>query len=74
MRIVALADTHMLHDKLRVPAGDVLVHAGDLTRNGELGELARTFAWLASLPHATSWSSRATTISPARRAPSARGR
>ena len=29
-RIVAISDTHMVHDQLQLPAGDVLVHAGDI--------------------------------------------
>jgi hypothetical protein len=53
MRIVAVADTHLFHDDLRVPDGDVLVHAGDLCRGGSLAELARALAWLRALPHAT---------------------
>ena len=51
MRIVAMADTHMFHDGLTVPEGDVLVHAGDLTRTGSVEELRTVNAWLASLPH-----------------------
>jgi hypothetical protein len=39
IRIVAVADTHLFHDELVVPAGDVFVHAGDLCRGGELEEL-----------------------------------
>ena len=35
MRIVAVADTHLFHDELRVPDGDVFIHAGDLCRGGE---------------------------------------
>ncbi len=34
MRLVALADTHSYHAALTVPDGDVLVHAGDMTRLG----------------------------------------
>ena len=39
MRIVAISDTHGLHDTLTIPDGDVLVHAGDITRHGEFNEL-----------------------------------
>src|SRR5512138_2110321 len=52
MRLVAVADTHMFHRELAVPDGDVLVHAGDLCRRGDLEELAEAARWLASLPHA----------------------
>jgi predicted phosphohydrolase len=51
VRIVAVADTHLFHDKLVVPDGDVFVHAGDLCRRGDLGELAAAAAWIAGLPH-----------------------
>jgi hypothetical protein len=36
VRIVAVADTHLFHDGLVVPDGDVFVHAGDLCRGGNL--------------------------------------
>ncbi len=51
MRIVAVADTHLFHDELVVPDGDVFVHAGDMCRGGSLDELAVAAAWIRSLPH-----------------------
>ncbi len=51
MRIVAIADTHLFTDELEVPAGDVLVHAGDLCRGGDLDELRQALRWLAAHPH-----------------------
>lgn len=51
MRIVAVADTHLFHDDLVVPEGDVFVHAGDLCRGGDLAELRIAAAWIAGLPH-----------------------
>jgi len=53
MRIVAVADTHLYHDELTVPDGDVFVHAGDLCRGGELEELEEAVAWIERLPHPT---------------------
>lgn len=53
MRIVAVADTHLYHDELAVPDGDVFVHAGDMCRGGDLDELALAAAWIRSLPHPT---------------------
>lgn len=41
LRVVALADTHLFHDGLVVPDGDLLVHAGNLLQHGSLDELAR---------------------------------
>ncbi|MEZ4221991.1 MAG: metallophosphatase domain-containing protein [Polyangiaceae bacterium] len=51
MRIVAVADTHLYHAELRVPQGDVFIHAGDLCRSGELRELVRALDWMNELPH-----------------------
>lgn len=52
MRIVAVADTHLYHGDLRVPDGDVFVHAGDMCRGGSLAELEEAAAWIRGLPHA----------------------
>jgi predicted phosphohydrolase len=51
-RLVAVADTHLYHDELVVPEGDVFVHAGDLCRRGDLEELARAVDFIRALPHA----------------------
>lgn len=51
LRIVCLSDTHGLHAQIQVPDGDILVHAGDLTKRGGLGELQEAADWLRSLPH-----------------------
>lgn len=51
LTIVAMADTHMFHDDLVVPDGDVLIHAGDMTRGGSLRELHAAAQWLRALPH-----------------------
>jgi 3',5'-cyclic AMP phosphodiesterase CpdA len=51
MRIVCIGDTHGKHAELDVPAGDLLVHAGDLTEDGSLEELREALDWLAGLPH-----------------------
>ncbi len=51
VRIVCIANTHGFHDRLELPDGDVLIHAGDFSSGrGEDG--VRPFArWLAGLPH-----------------------
>lgn len=51
VRVVAMADTHLRHEGVRVPDGDVLVHAGDLLAHGSLDELARAADWLRRFPH-----------------------
>ncbi|KAF1958262.1 Metallo-dependent phosphatase [Byssothecium circinans] len=43
-RIVCISDTHGQTPKL--PKGDVLIHAGDLTNQGGFEELQKTAAWL----------------------------
>ena len=51
LRVVCLADTHGRFSHLRIPRGDVLIHAGDLTSTGSLPELGVGLAWLGTLPH-----------------------
>jgi Icc-related predicted phosphoesterase len=51
MRLVLISDTHGLHDKVKVPEGDILIHAGDLTNVGKAIEIAEAGHWLRSLPH-----------------------
>lgn len=53
LKIVSISDTHGMHKKLdgRIPDGDVLVHAGDLTRHGKMHELMDFCAWFAQHPH-----------------------
>jgi hypothetical protein len=43
-RIVCISDTHNQTPKL--PRGDVLIHAGDLTNQGSYSELKKTVEWL----------------------------
>jgi predicted phosphodiesterase len=52
MRLVLLSDTHGLHDALEVPAGDVLVHAGDCSTRGRPDEIEAFGAWFQGQPHA----------------------
>jgi predicted phosphohydrolase len=51
MRIVCISDTHGLHDQVDVPPGDILIHAGDLTRTGDLDDVVLFSDWLGQLPH-----------------------
>ncbi|KAF2845038.1 ser/Thr protein phosphatase [Plenodomus tracheiphilus IPT5] len=44
VRIVCISDTHNQTPKL--PAGDILVHAGDLTNQGSYAELKKMVEWL----------------------------
>jgi hypothetical protein len=48
MRIIAISDTHGLHDRMaQVPDGDVLIHAGDFMNSGRDAREIRSFDdWL----------------------------
>ncbi|KAI0362597.1 Metallo-dependent phosphatase [Trametes cingulata] len=48
-RFVCISDTHS--HIFHVPPGDVLLHAGDLSRHGTLKDLEVTLNWLKTLPH-----------------------
>ena len=52
-RLVLISDTHGLHSSLHVPAGDILVHAGDLTDRGTFEEVERFNEFLGQLSHPT---------------------
>lgn len=52
MRIVCISDTHNMQGEIkRIPPGDVLIHAGDLTMDGESSEIFEGLSWLSRLPH-----------------------
>jgi predicted phosphodiesterase len=51
VRIIFLSDTHGQQDRIQVPDGDILIHAGDLTRHGTIEELAAVNEFLERLPH-----------------------
>lgn len=51
MKIVAIADTHGRHEQIDLPDGDVLVHAGDFTRQGAPEEVREFADWLGDQPH-----------------------
>ncbi|KAK4040765.1 hypothetical protein C8A01DRAFT_45967 [Parachaetomium inaequale] len=49
IRVVCISDTHNHQPVL--PAGDILIHAGDLTENGSFAEVQAGITWLSSQPH-----------------------
>lgn len=52
MDIVLISDTHELHRELDVPAGDVLILAGDFTMfSRSLAAIEDFNCWLDELPH-----------------------
>jgi len=50
VRIVCISDTHNLHERIEVPDGDILVHAGDFSR-GSFKSIKSFSDWLGRLPH-----------------------
>ena len=51
MRIICISDTHNQHEKLAIPEGDVLIHAGDWTGTGTLKQVIRFIRWFPNQPH-----------------------
>lgn len=50
IRVVSISDTHC-EIPVHVPDGDLLIHAGDLTKAGTPAEIQAQIDWLNSLPH-----------------------
>ncbi|CAG8751471.1 14856_t:CDS:2, partial [Acaulospora morrowiae] len=52
-RFVCVSDTHntVNSENFHLPDGDILLHAGDLTKNGALSQIESVVDWLKSLPH-----------------------
>lgn len=52
MRLVLISDTHGLHDQVKLPDGDCLIHAGDFMNHGTKSEELISFAeWFKAQPH-----------------------
>jgi Icc-related predicted phosphoesterase len=50
MRLVIISDTHGKHRKIELPSGDILIHAGDFTRQG-VEDIAEFNEWLGTLSY-----------------------
>jgi len=48
-RLVCISDTHTYHKKLKMPDGDILVCAGDISFSGKLDEVQRWCEWIDTL-------------------------
>lgn len=46
MRCVCISDTHGLHDALKLPQGDLLIHTGDFSKRGQEQEIIGFNTWL----------------------------
>ena len=52
LKIVCISDTHGKHADLRLPEGDILIHAGDFMTYGDrISEIAKFNHWLSKQPH-----------------------
>lgn len=51
MRVIFISDTHMKHENLRLPEGEILVHAGDFSRRGLVHEAQMFLDWFGAQPH-----------------------
>lgn len=51
MRFITLSDTHGHHAGLKLPEGDVIIHAGDITQNGTEAEVLDFLSWYSSLDY-----------------------
>ena len=49
MPIVCVSDTHGYHRRTDLPPGDILVHAGDITRHGTLEDVELFDEWVGML-------------------------
>ena len=45
LKFVAISDTHGRHHSLKLPKGDVLIHAGDITYKGKKSEVEDFLKW-----------------------------
>jgi len=52
-KVVCISDTHGLHKSIEndLPEGDMIIHAGDCTNVGELGQIVEFFEWYSKLPY-----------------------
>jgi Icc-related predicted phosphoesterase len=52
LKFVTISDTHCRHDSIKLPKGDVLIHAGDITYRGKKSEVTDFLTWFGSLKYA----------------------
>lgn len=51
IKIVAFSDTHVMHDEVELPDGDILIHSGDSCAYGNKEELSLFVKYLNKQPH-----------------------
>ena len=52
VRVTVISDTHLMHEGLRLPEGDLLIHCGDMfdLRDRDPSQLGRLDAWFGEQP------------------------
>jgi predicted phosphohydrolase len=51
LKIVVISDTHGHHKELKLPEGDILIHAGDVSGRGMESQVVDFLDWFAAQPH-----------------------
>ena len=51
LKVVCVSDTHGDDPSERVPGGDILIHAGDITDHSRVEDFQNALNWISSLPH-----------------------
>jgi Icc-related predicted phosphoesterase len=51
MKIVMISDTHGEHNRITVPDGDILIHAGDISMSGTVQQIEEFANWFSKFPH-----------------------
>ena len=51
MKIICISDTHGYHEQLTLPEGDMIIHAGDLSKRGHASEIRDFIDWFTELPY-----------------------
>ena len=51
MNITFFSDTHLIFNRIDLPGGDLLIHAGDLTMNGTEPNIRKALEYLNSIPN-----------------------
>ena len=50
MNLTIIADTHGLHDEIKLKPGTMLIHAGDITEYGTEDEVVDFLKWFSKQP------------------------
>ncbi len=48
MKIIFISDTHGKHHEIKLPAGDMIIHSGDISGRGRVNEIEEFLEWFIS--------------------------